>query len=393
MAITHIDKVCEYYLKQINEGETNGICRGFLKHVEHHRELVSNPQRYGISKTDLEQSKSIVDAVKGFKSLKDFRKKPYVERLSLGSKLISDIIHSKAQIDKEEPPAKILIHFHYLAYAAHVFTPPNEQQADIFKDREIKAIQPSKELMKRIFKMQPPKINPDDEVMEEIMEGIRDKFWYFDFAQGSYPYEHANVSTSLKALEPLLNDVKLYFRSAFWNPYFNTMGVCLHSSLGTEDFVYFYHNEDTGKDEITFSESIQTEENALNICKRVLEKIIILALYDHTQQTADERDPDALKELPSAMKRPSVMKDKKSPKGASLFKLTALDVAKKDTSSLPPADSKSREYSHSFVVSGHYRMARVGKGRKQRKLIYIDEFVKGDKDSPLMDKTNLIKLK
>lgn len=43
----------------------------------------------------------------------------------------------------------------------------------------------------------------------------------------------------------------------------------------------------------------------------------------------------------------------------------------------PPTGSARREWSCQWIVSGHWRLARVGKGRMERRLVYVSPHVKG----------------
>lgn len=352
MAKTHIDRINEFYLKEIHRGLSNPFCQMFLQQVKEQR----------LGRMDQE-------------TLRAFRKWPYIQQLELASKLLSYTMHDQIE-GLGEPPAKALVHFHYLAYTAHLF---DESLYEIFK-RERIAIQPSKQLMARIFRMKPPKVEPDDPVMADI----RDKFWYFDFPAGAYPCEHVQIKSDLP-----VDDLKLFFRSAFWNPSYGTMALCIQSSLGTEEYVYSFHNENTSEIEISYSSGIADEQSASNMAQRVFEKIIILTLYYHTQQ--ESTDQTGIQQLPNALKRPSAKKDKHPPKGISVFSVTSLDVAKGETNALPPS-AKGREYSHSFRVMGHLRWQPYSTGRKKRKLIYIEDFIKGG-NKPFMNKDQLHRLK
>ena len=52
-----------------------------------------------------------------------------------------------------------------------------------------------------------------------------------------------------------------------------------------------------------------------------------------------------------------------------------------------PADGQAhREWSHRWIVNGHWRWAAVGKGRAERRLTYVRPHVKGPDDKPLVVK-------
>ncbi|WP_415913218.1 hypothetical protein [Neptuniibacter sp. QD37_11] len=354
MAKTHIDRVCSEYLKKIESGIQDPYCQMFLSGLEQNN----------IAPASLD-------------TLKRFKKTPYVERVQLMSDMMASILHSEAE-RQEAPPAKQIVHFHYLAYASNVFTPGN---FGIFKDTNVVALQPTKQLMQRLLNMDAPKYDPED----PVVKGLYENFWYFDFPDGCYPYTQGSIRTNMG------DDVRLYFRSMFWNPDFKTVGVCIQNNVSGEDYIYYYDEDKNGSGQVFHSQGIADNNSAHNILNRVMQTALILMLYYHTQQEADQTDSDALTHLPSAMIRPSVKKDKKSPKGISLFKLEQLGVSKKSESALPPS-AGGREYSHGFKVSGHFRWQPHGEGRKKRKLIYIDEFTKGE-GKPILDKAHLVKLK
>lgn len=52
-----------------------------------------------------------------------------------------------------------------------------------------------------------------------------------------------------------------------------------------------------------------------------------------------------------------------------------------------------REYSHRWTVDGHWRNARVGVGREQRRLTYVHPHVKGPDDKPLIIKERVFIVK
>jgi hypothetical protein len=50
------------------------------------------------------------------------------------------------------------------------------------------------------------------------------------------------------------------------------------------------------------------------------------------------------------------------------------------------AEGDGREYSHRWMVDGHFRQQPCGQGRADRKLIWIDSYIKGPDDKPFVDK-------
>jgi hypothetical protein len=50
------------------------------------------------------------------------------------------------------------------------------------------------------------------------------------------------------------------------------------------------------------------------------------------------------------------------------------------------AAGDGREYSHRWMVDGHFRQQACGTGRADRKLIWIDPYIKGPDDKPFVDK-------
>lgn len=59
------------------------------------------------------------------------------------------------------------------------------------------------------------------------------------------------------------------------------------------------------------------------------------------------------------------------------------------TESAPSDDHAAREWSHRWLVAGHWRWARVGVGRTERRLVYVRPHVKGPEDKPLVVPTRV----
>jgi len=67
-----------------------------------------------------------------------------------------------------------------------------------------------------------------------------------------------------------------------------------------------------------------------------------------------------------------------------LDKVRVVQLRKRATATHEPTEGESkREYSVRWIVEGHIRNQPVGPGRRERKLIWIDAYVKGPDDKPM----------
>lgn len=71
-------------------------------------------------------------------------------------------------------------------------------------------------------------------------------------------------------------------------------------------------------------------------------------------------------------------------------KVVTLRRAERTTSSATDKpEEPGREFSCRWVVDGHWRNARVGPGRQERRLVYVHPYVKGPEDKPLVSRVKV----
>lgn len=73
-------------------------------------------------------------------------------------------------------------------------------------------------------------------------------------------------------------------------------------------------------------------------------------------------------------------------------KIVTLRKVQRPSTSSSASHESSVEFSCRWIVDGHWRNARVGPGRQERRLVYVHPYVKGPEDKPLVARAKVYKV-
>jgi len=313
------------------------------------------------------------------KELKSFqRDASYIDILRLLA-----VIKSSAQFDEvqENPDVKPETLVGALS-AGWIASSLGVDTLEIYEDKAREAIQPTAELVARLKGLKAPKLSADDEL------GFSDRVWYFDFPQQAFPLQEVSIQSRQGGPVPIL-----YLRAAIWHPIQRTV-TSIFEIAGQRLYIHGYLNQNETDLEFLFSNSFRSTSDAANVQMRVFNMILLLAMYFLTQE---QQGSQGQERAISGFKRVDLgdldykRAHKKLKGGMSLFSLKQLSAVKGE--SLPERASGERgDYDYAFEVTGHFRWQPYGTGRQQRKLIWIEPFVKGKGKGEPVQKTRLTRL-
>lgn len=256
---------------------------------------------------------------------------------------------------------------------------------EIYQERAREAIQPTADLVQRLRDLKAPSLNDDEEL------GFADRVWYFDFPNQIFPLHEVSVQDKAGVTS---TPPTLYVRAVIWHPDQYTL-TSIFQIAGQELYIHGYYNEQEDKADFVCSDTFRSKADAANVQRRVFNMVLLLAMYFLTQH----EQAKGLQTAAITPIRPVQIDDldykrarKKMKGGLSLFSLKQLDAVKGEALPNRPQGHQAA-YDYAFEVSGHFRWQPCGIGRAQRKLIWIDPFVKGkDKGEPVK-KTRLTELR
>lgn len=298
-------------------------------------------------------------------ALNVLKKGPFLEKVKIlsiiRSIMLFDLINDSTPDD--QPRAKDFIEYMSMGWISSIF---GQSPLQIYNEQDChkKAFQPSRELIERLSGLRAPKLQQDE------LEIFKHHIWYFDFPPHAFPQKHAEgVDENGNLIK-----VEVFCRAAIWHTQQNTLSIVL-SVLGEPAYIYIYEEE--GEMGIFHSKIIKTKDSAMNMAHRIIDMLILLVMYYHTHR---EETGGVITPLPHAnLKSKKVLQSKKAVKGINLFKVDQLNPA--EGPYLPSIKTMqsfgTNPYNHSFKVKGHFRWQPYGNGHSKRKLIWIDDFIKG----------------